>query len=144
MLGTHERVILEIGDAVQAIRDAKWRNRANWDGVEKLSGVKAHTIHQWNHKNGPQLKKFLLVLDALGLEMVIRRKQCQEAEAEDDEDLEKKVRAGLEACSVGMVCGDECPYEWMHFDAGGENCIAALAKDTLALIEQLKKGEEEK
>lgn len=85
MAGTREHVITNIGDAVQAIRNAKWRNHAKWESVEKVSGVKAHTIHQWNHKNGPQLKKVLLVLDALGLEMVIRYKQGQEEEGADDE-----------------------------------------------------------
>ena len=75
MMGTHERVILEIGDAVQAIRDAKWRNRANWDDVEKLSGVKKHTITHWNDRVGPTLRILLKVVDALGLEMVIRPKE---------------------------------------------------------------------
>lgn len=75
MMGTHDRVILEIGDAVQAIRNAKWRNRANWDDVEKLSGVKKHTITHWNDRAGPTLRILLKVVDALGLEMVIRPKE---------------------------------------------------------------------
>lgn len=75
MMGTHERVILEIGDAVNVIRDAKWRNRTTWEDVEKASGVNKHTISQWNHKNGPTMKILMKVLDALGLEMVIRPKE---------------------------------------------------------------------
>lgn len=71
---THERVILESGDAVQAIRDTKWQNHAKWADIEKLSGVRAHTINRWNHKKGIMLWALLAVLDALGLEMVIRSK----------------------------------------------------------------------
>ena len=70
----NERMILEVGDAVQAIRDAKWRNRTKWEDVENLSGVKYHTISHWNDKTGPQLRILLKALDALGLEMVIRPK----------------------------------------------------------------------
>ena len=45
----------------------------------------------------------------------------------------EKVRGGLKACSVGIECGPNCPYEWIQQVEGG--CVAALARDALALLD---------
>ena len=71
----YEKVIEEIRDAVQAMRDVKWKQCKTWEDVGNAAGVMAHTIMNWNGRQGPNLKKLLPVLDALGLEMVIREKQ---------------------------------------------------------------------
>lgn len=53
----------------------------------------------------------------------------------------EKVKKGLKACSEGIVCGDECPYESFIFDPEkGCGCHAELAKDALALIEAFEAG----
>lgn len=45
----------------------------------------------------------------------------------------KKARAGLEACSVGMYCGHECPY------GEGDSCITEMARDALDVLEEMEK-----
>lgn len=50
----------------------------------------------------------------------------------------EKVKAGLEACSIGLYCPDEeCPYA-KDKEEKEENCIALLARDALEVIEALE------
>lgn len=53
-----------------------------------------------------------------------------------------KVKRGLEACSIGTVCGPNCPYEDFRVSDSEEednyNCVATLARDALKLLEDLE------
>ena len=52
----------------------------------------------------------------------------------------EKVIKGLEGCSIGVYCPDECPYDGLQTDADKPMCMSELMTDALELLkEQVQK-----
>lgn len=62
-------------------------------------------------------------------------------------DKKEKVMKGLACCKVGVLIGEEfpyepkiscenCPYESMHADPQAKNCMEQLCEDALELLEE--------